>query len=94
MRTALGPADLRVLGIVPATPDRDLDRRRALLAAEPDWQRRPWRALGEHEGDQVVVCEVAAVPRSGLPHGVARTDRPGAAARWQPRIPARRAGIG
>jgi len=94
MRTALGPADLRILGIVPATPRRDLDHPRVVLAAEPYRQRRPWRALSEHERDQVVVCEVAAVPGSDLLHGVAWTDRPGAAARWQPDIPARRAGIG
>ncbi len=93
MRTALGPAYPPILGIVPGALRRDLDRSRAVLTAEQYPQRRQLRALGQHECHQVVVCEVAAVPRSGLLHGVAGTGRRRAGTRWQPRIPARRAGI-
>jgi hypothetical protein len=94
MRTALGPADPPILGIVPGALRRDLDRSVAVPTAEPSPQRRHQRALGQHECHQVVGCEVEAAPRSGLLHGVARMDQRRAAARWPPRIPARRAGIG
>ena len=93
MSTALGPADPAILGIAPGALQRDLDRSGAVLTARPSPQHRPWCLLGEHKGDQVTVCEVAAVPRSGLVHGAGGTDRGRAAARWQPGISARRAGI-
>jgi len=93
MSTALGPAILGILGIAPGALQRDLDRSGAVLTAQPSPQHRPWRSLGEHKGDQVTVCEVAAVPRSGLLHGAGGTDRGRAAARWQPALSARRAAI-
>ena len=94
MRTALGPADPPIPGIVPGALQRDLDRPRAVPAAGPYPQRRQQRALGQHECPQVVVGEVAAVPRSGPLHGVAGTDRCRAGTRWRPAIPARRTRIG
>ena len=93
MSTALGPAILGILGITPGALQRDLDRSGAVLTAQPSPQHRPWRSLGEHKGDQVTVCEVAAVPRSGLLHGAGGTDRGRAAARWQPALSVRRAAI-
>ncbi|MFJ2032832.1 hemerythrin domain-containing protein [Streptosporangium sp. NPDC087985] len=48
----------------------------------------------DREGYQVVVRQVPAVPRFILLHGFARSYRRQAAARWQPKVPARRAGAG
>ena len=92
MRAAVGPADPPVRGIVPGALRRDADRSGAVPAAEPCPRRRQQRALGQHEYDQVVVCEVTAVPRSLVLNGVAGTDRCRAGTRWQPATRARRAG--
>ncbi|GAA4227572.1 hypothetical protein FHR32_001553 [Streptosporangium album] len=46
----------------------------------------------DREGYQVVIRQVPAVPRFILLHGFARSYRRQAAARWQPKVPARRAG--
>jgi hypothetical protein len=48
MRTAQGPADTRMMGIVHGALRRDLLRTRAALTGEPFPEGRQRRALGEH----------------------------------------------
>ena len=48
MKTALEPADTRMMGIVHGALRRDLLRTRAAVTAEPHPQGRQRRALGEH----------------------------------------------